>query len=57
MAEALRTVHTGRRELLRGCWWPVGPKLVFDQMAAPVPEIMAVSFYCELNRKRMILYG
>jgi hypothetical protein len=31
-----------RRGLLRGWWWPVGPKLVFDQMAAPVPEIMDV---------------
>jgi hypothetical protein len=26
--------------LLRGWWWPVGQKLVFDRMAAPVPEIM-----------------
>jgi hypothetical protein len=31
--------------LLRGRWWPVGPKLVFDQMAAPVPEIMDGSSY------------
>jgi hypothetical protein len=23
----------------RRCWWPVGPKLVFDQRAAPVPKI------------------
>jgi hypothetical protein len=28
------------RELLPGWWWPVGPKLVFDQMASLVPEIM-----------------
>jgi hypothetical protein len=26
-------------------WWPVGPKLVFHDMAAPVPEIMDVSLY------------
>jgi hypothetical protein len=31
------------RGLLRGWWWPVGPKLVSDQMAAPVPEIMDTS--------------
>jgi hypothetical protein len=28
--------------LLQGWWWLVGPKLVFDQMAAPVPEIMCI---------------
>jgi hypothetical protein len=28
------------RGLLRGWWWPVGPKLVFEKMAAPVSEIM-----------------
>jgi hypothetical protein len=28
------------RWLLQGLWWPVGPKLVFYQMVAPVPEIM-----------------
>jgi hypothetical protein len=27
-----------------GDWWPVSPKLFFDQMAAPVPEIMATTF-------------
>jgi hypothetical protein len=26
-------------------WWPVEPKLVFDQMAAPVPGVMDVSLY------------
>jgi hypothetical protein len=31
MAEALGTVHTRGRGLLRGWWWPVGSKLVFDQ--------------------------
>jgi hypothetical protein len=40
MAEALGTVHTHGRGLLRGCWWLVGPELVFDQMAAPGPEII-----------------
>jgi hypothetical protein len=33
-------VHTCGRRLLRGRWWPVGPKLAFDKMAAPVLEIM-----------------
>jgi hypothetical protein len=40
MAEALGTVHMHGRRLFRGWWWSVGRKLVFDQMAAPVPEIM-----------------
>jgi hypothetical protein len=40
MAEALEMVHTHRRGLLQGLWWPVGPKLFFGHMAAPVPEIM-----------------
>jgi hypothetical protein len=51
MVEELEMVHTCGRALLQGRWWPVGPKLVFDQMAAPVPEIMdgslyAVKIYC-----------
>jgi hypothetical protein len=37
-----KTVQTGGRGLFRGSWWPVGPMLVFDQTAAPVPEIMDV---------------
>jgi hypothetical protein len=45
MAEAWGTVHTLGKGLLRGWWWPVGPKLVFDQMAAPVPEIINGSLY------------
>jgi hypothetical protein len=45
MAEKLGTVHTRGRKLLRGWRWPVGPKLVFDQMVAPVPEIMDSSLY------------
>jgi hypothetical protein len=39
-AEALRTVRTRGRGLFRGRWWPIGPKLVFNQMAALVPEII-----------------
>jgi hypothetical protein len=39
-AETLGIAHTHGRGLLQGCWWPVGPKLVFDQTAALVPEIM-----------------
>jgi hypothetical protein len=42
MAETLGTVHTRGRGLLGGWWWPVGPKLGFGRMAAPVPEIMDV---------------
>jgi hypothetical protein len=38
-------VHKCGRRLLRGWWWPVGPKLVFDQMAAPVSEIMDGPLY------------
>jgi hypothetical protein len=41
VAEALGKVHMHRRGLVWGWWWPVGLKLVFDQMVAPVPEIMA----------------
>jgi hypothetical protein len=43
MARALGTVHTSGRGLLRGLWGPVDPELVFDQMVAPVPEIMDTS--------------
>jgi hypothetical protein len=39
MIEALEKMHTHGRGLLRGEWWLAGPKLVFEQMAAPVPEI------------------
>jgi hypothetical protein len=31
MAEALWTVQKLRRGLLRGLWWPVGPKLVLTR--------------------------
>jgi hypothetical protein len=40
MAEALGMRHKCGRGLLWGWWWPLGPKLVLNQMAAPVPEIM-----------------
>jgi hypothetical protein len=40
MAEVLGMVYTHGRGLLRGWWWPLGPKLIFNQMAAPVPEII-----------------
>jgi hypothetical protein len=45
MAEALRKVHTCGIGLLGGLLWQVGPKLVFDEMSAPVPEIMNGSLY------------
>jgi hypothetical protein len=38
----------GGRELLRRWWWSVGPELVFDQMAAPVPQIMDVCLWDEI---------
>jgi hypothetical protein len=33
------------RALLRGRWWPVGIKLISDQMAATVTEIMDRSLH------------
>jgi hypothetical protein len=45
MAEALGTVHTRGGELVG----PIGPKLVFDQMAVPVPEIVNNSLYNQLS--------
>jgi hypothetical protein len=46
-AETLETVHIHGRGLLQ--WWrrPVGPKLVFDQLAEAVPEIM--DFWNKIN--------
>jgi hypothetical protein len=38
--EVLGKVHTRGRRLFRVWRWPTGPKLVFNQMAAPVSEIM-----------------
>jgi hypothetical protein len=40
MAEALEAVHMRGRVLLRGWCWPVRPKLLFNQMAAPVKKSM-----------------
>jgi hypothetical protein len=48
LAESLGTVLTGGMGLLRRWWWPVNPKIVFDQMAAPVSEII----YCSLCQAR-----
>jgi hypothetical protein len=45
VAEALVTVHKLGRVLLRKYWWSAGRKLVFDQMAAPVLDIMDGSLY------------
>jgi hypothetical protein len=33
-------VTYSRKGTTSGWWWEVGTTLVFDQMAAPVPEIM-----------------
>jgi hypothetical protein len=44
MGELLGMVHMCRMGLLWGWWWPVDPKLVFDQMTAPAPEIMDQSY-------------
>jgi hypothetical protein len=43
MAEVLGTMNMRGRGLPQGWWWPLGPKLVFDKMAAPFPEIMDIS--------------
>jgi hypothetical protein len=45
MAEALGMMHELGRVLLLGLLWPVDPKLVFDQMAAPMLEIMDDSLH------------
>jgi hypothetical protein len=44
-AEEMGTLHTSRSGLVRGRCWLVGPKSVFDQMAAPVLESMDGSLY------------
>jgi hypothetical protein len=48
---------------IQGWWWPLGSKLVFDQMASPVQEIMVGSYrflmcYAEqiLLQKTPVLY-
>jgi hypothetical protein len=45
MAEALGMMHAGGRGLLQGRWWTGGPKLVYNQIGAPVPEIMNTTTY------------
>jgi hypothetical protein len=50
--EALGTMHTLRRGLLRELWWPVGSKLIFDEIEAVVSEIMDGS----LQFHKSILY-
>jgi hypothetical protein len=44
-----------RRGLLPWWRWPVGSKLVFDQMAAPIPEIM--DWYCMPNLNTVFNFG
>jgi hypothetical protein len=39
------TVNVHGRGLPWRRWWRVGPKLFFDQMAAPVPEVVSYSLY------------
>jgi hypothetical protein len=54
MSEALGTVHIRGRELLRG---PVSPKLVFEQIVAPVPEIMdGYLYFVDIIFLRMYIY-
>jgi hypothetical protein len=40
MTEVLGMVHTHGRGLIRGRCWPASLKLVFDEMVAPVLDIM-----------------
>jgi hypothetical protein len=47
MAEVMGTVLTRGRRLFRKRWWQVDPKFVFDQIAAPVLEIMDGSLYIQ----------
>jgi hypothetical protein len=53
MAEALGTVHARGSGLLQWKWWPVGPKLFFDQIAAQVLKIMD-DFYMFLCNSRLM---
>jgi hypothetical protein len=46
-----------RRGLLRVWWWPVGPKLIFDQIAAPVQEIMDDFLYMVWERCTIVDWG
>jgi hypothetical protein len=55
-AEIPRTVHTRERGLLRGRWWPVSPRLAFDQIAARVQEIMDGCVCLFFIRLKKLLY-
>jgi Na+/H+ antiporter NhaC len=52
MAEVLGMVHMSGREVFRWRCWPVGPKLVFGKMAAPVPEIMDIIVALQFENSR-----
>jgi hypothetical protein len=54
ITETLGTVHTCGMGLLRGLRWPLGRKLVFEQIAAPVPEIVDISGMVALNSCRIL---
>jgi hypothetical protein len=54
MTEALGTVHARRRGLLQGWRWSVDPKLVFEQMAAPVVEIIDVFYILRTMKENVI---
>jgi hypothetical protein len=56
MAEALGTVHMREMALLRWGWRPVDPKLVFDQITEPVPEIIDTTSYIRLNLIPLLRY-
>jgi hypothetical protein len=48
-----RCIHA-EGDYFRGWWWAVGPKLVFDQMATPVPEIMDTTSYMHFHDKAQL---
>jgi hypothetical protein len=48
ISERPETAYTRGRGLLRGWWWPVGRKLVFDHITAPFPEIIALTRWQKL---------
>jgi hypothetical protein len=51
MAEVLGTCIHVERDYFNGTAGQLGPKLVFDQMAAPIPEIMDVSLYACVSHR------
>jgi hypothetical protein len=56
MGDTLETVYMCGRELLQGCWLRVAPNIVFQQMAAPVSEIMDTSGIQDINKDDIILF-